>query len=59
MKIRTKEMSYEEVLKLPRPKQQHPKKPNLFFRTVMKVASIPDLRKAHFIPIISGMKLAI
>lgn len=48
MKIKVKEMPFEEVLKLPRRKIRHPRKPNLLFRTVLKTASLPDLLKTRF-----------
>ena len=48
MKIKVTEKSLEEVLAKPRIKHKRPKKPNIFFRTLMKVAGIPDLMKTHF-----------
>lgn len=48
MKIKTKESTYDEVMKLPAFKHQRPVKPNLFFRTLVRVASEPDLRAVHF-----------
>ena len=48
MKIKTKELSYEAVLALPAAKQIRPKKPNLFFRTLVRIASVPDLRAVKF-----------
>ncbi len=43
MKLKTVTKSYEEVLAIPRKKHQKPLKPNLFFRTLLKTVSIPDL----------------
>ncbi len=43
MKIKKVKKSYSEVLSAPSPKQKKPKKPNILFRTVLKVASLPDL----------------
>ena len=43
MKIKIKKRTLEEVLALPRPKHQKPKRPSLLFRTLVRVASIPDL----------------
>ncbi len=43
MKIKIKQRTLGEVLALPRPKHQKPKRPNLLFRTLVRVASIPDL----------------
>lgn len=48
MKIKIKEKTYEEVLKLPKPKIRQPKKPNLFFSTLIKIAALPDLLRTHF-----------
>ncbi|MCI8507448.1 MAG: 1-acyl-sn-glycerol-3-phosphate acyltransferase [Lachnospiraceae bacterium] len=48
MKIKIREMDYEEVLKLPGFKTRKPQKPNLIFRTIIKTLCIPDLWKTHF-----------
>ena len=48
MKIKTKKLSYEKVLKLPQKKHRRPKKPNILFRTLMRILSEPDLRATHF-----------
>ena len=48
MKIKTRELSYEEVLALPRPEHQKPKRPGLLFRSLVRAASAGDLRDAHF-----------
>lgn len=48
MKIKTAEMSYEEVLALPKPKHRKPKKPNMLFRTLLKTVSLADLHATHF-----------
>ena len=48
MKIRTKTLSYERVSALPRPKRWLPKKPNVFFRTLLRVVSQFDLWAARF-----------
>lgn len=48
MKIKTRAMSYEDVMGLSRPKHQRPHRPNWLFRTLMRVASIPDLMSAGF-----------
>ena len=48
MKIKVTEKSLEEVLALPRRKHQRPIKPNIFFRTLLKLVSLPDLLKTHF-----------
>ena len=48
MKIKTKEMSYTDVIALPKRKKFKPKKPNMLFRTLLKVVSDPELRKVGF-----------
>lgn len=48
MKIKVKEMPYEEVLMRRRPERIKPKRPNLFFRTVVRVLSEKDLRSVKF-----------
>lgn len=48
MKIKTVRADYETVVALPKPVHRRPKRPNLFFRTLMRVASAPDLRATHF-----------
>lgn len=48
MKIKTAEMSYEDVIKLPRQKHLRPKKTNAFFRLMLKVLSDVDLKKVNF-----------
>lgn len=48
MKIKTKEMSYQEVLALPVEKHIKPRRPGIFFRTLLKLVSWPDLRATHF-----------
>ena len=56
MKTIVKELSYEEVLKLPAEKTEKPVKPSLFWRTLIKLISLPDLKKAHFKYKCTGMK---
>ncbi|MBO7250764.1 MAG: 1-acyl-sn-glycerol-3-phosphate acyltransferase [Clostridia bacterium] len=48
MKIKTRELSYDEVLKLPRLQHRKPRKPSRFLATVVRVASAPTLRKTKF-----------
>lgn len=48
MKISYKEKSIEEVLSIPKRKHKRPKRPDIFFRTLMKVVAFPDLMKTHF-----------
>ena len=48
MKIATRELSYDEVLKLPRLKHKKPLKPSRFLATVVRIISAPTLRKIKF-----------
>ena len=48
MKIKTKKLSYEKVMSLPRPKHRKPLKPSIFFRTLIRVISVFDLFAARF-----------
>lgn len=48
MKIKSRDLSYDEVLKLPRLKHKNPRKPSRFLATVVRIASIPTLRKTQF-----------
>ena len=48
MKIKTKKMSWAEVQNLPRPKHKKPTRPHPLFRTVVRIASIPDLIATRF-----------
>lgn len=49
MKIKTKEISYAEVIKLSQSKKKiKPKKPNMLFRTLLKIVSMPELIATGF-----------
>ena len=48
MKINVKHLPYEKVIDLPRPPHKRPLRPNLFFRCLIRVLSIPALWKAKF-----------
>ena len=48
MKIVTKCMSYEDVLKLPRLRHKKPLKPQLWLATIVRLVCIPTLRKIKF-----------
>ena len=48
MKIKIIEKDYDKVMSLAREKHKRPKKPNMFFRTLMKVVSLPDMKKTGF-----------
>ena len=48
MKIKTKKLSWAQLQELPRPKHKKPIRPHPLFRTVVRVAAIPDLISARF-----------
>ena len=48
MKIKVTEKSYAEIMAMKKQKHIRPIKPNIFFRTLLKLVSIPDLAKTHF-----------
>ena len=48
MKIKLIKKDYDELLAAPVPKRKKPIKPNIFWRTVMKVAGLPDLWSVGF-----------
>ena len=48
MKIKTKPLSYEEVLTLPRPEHKPPRRPNPLLRAVVRLAAAGDLKATHF-----------
>lgn len=48
MKIKLVEKSYNEVMALPPEAHKLPKKPNIFWRTIMKLAGLPDLLFTRF-----------
>ena len=48
MKIKTRKLSYDEVLKLPRLKHKKPLKPSRFLATVVRIVSAPTLKKTKF-----------
>ena len=48
MKIKIKAKTYDEVMALPRPAAKKPKRPNILFRTLMRVLAIKDLIPAKF-----------
>ena len=58
MKIKTKQLSYEQVMALPRPKSRKPLRPNIILRTIMRIASLWDLLPARFTYTESRMELA-
>ena len=48
MKINTRTLPYEEVLKLPRLKHKNPRKPSKLLAAVVRIASAPTLWKTKF-----------
>ena len=48
MKIKVRNLTYDEVLKLPRLKHKKPMKPSRFLATVVRVVSAPTLKKTKF-----------
>ena len=48
MKIKCKDLDYEKVLQLPREPRFVPKRPSMFYRTLLRLLSAPDLRATHF-----------
>lgn len=48
MKIKLIKTTYTQVLKVKPPKRQKPLKPNIFFRTLARVLSCGELKKAKF-----------
>lgn len=48
MKIKVKNMRYEDVLALPREKYQKPIKPHWIFRLILRIASVLDLIAVEF-----------
>lgn len=48
MKIKVKEMSYEQVLALPTEKHVRPRRPSILFRTLLKLLALPELWATGF-----------
>ena len=48
MKLRTIAKNYEDVVAMPKPKHRKPIRPNMFFRTLLRVVSVPDLAATSF-----------
>ena len=48
MKIKTKELSYDEVMALPRPEHKPPQRPSPLLRAVVRLASAGDLKAVRF-----------
>lgn len=56
MKTTVKTMDYDAVMALPRPEHKLPKKPNLFFRTLMRTLSEFGLMGSQFTYTLEGME---
>ena len=56
MKIKTKQLSYEEVMALPRPKHCNPKKPLFLLQLVVRILAILDLVPTKFAYKTQGME---
>ena len=48
MKIKVREMSYDQVMALPRPARKKPKRPNALFRAIVRLAAMKELKKTGF-----------
>ena len=48
MKIKVIDKSYDEIMAMPKRKHIKPRKPDIFFRTLLKMVSAPDLRRVNF-----------
>ena len=48
MKIKVTDKSYDEVINIPHKKHKRPIRPNIFWRTLMRVVSSFDLKKTNF-----------
>ena len=56
MKIKTRDLDYDNVISLPQDKRMYPKRPGLLCRTLLKIASAPDLKAVDFSLTSSGME---
>ncbi len=56
MKIKTKKMDFEKARALPRAKKHKPLKPNILFRTLIRVLALPDLWATRFSYTQKGME---
>jgi hypothetical protein len=48
MKTTVKNMAYEDVMALPRPKHKHPLKPNLFWRCLIRILCVFGMMGTKF-----------
>lgn len=56
MKIKTKTMTFEQVMALPRPAHKRPFKPSLLLQTVIRIGSLPTLWRSKFTYNCHGME---
>ena len=56
MKIKTRSMTYDQVMALPKAKRRKPLRPNFLLSTVVRVAAILDLLPTHFRYTAEGME---
>lgn len=56
MKIKVTELDYDSVMALKRPEHRRPKKPNLFFRSVIRTAAEFGLKGTNFTYTMEGME---
>lgn len=56
MKIKTKTMTYEQVMALPRPAHKRPLKPSLLLQTLIRIISLPTMWKTKFHYTCHGME---
>ncbi len=56
MKIKVKEMSYEDVLALPKEKRFSPIRPSIIFRSLLKAVSAGELKDVGFTFAENGME---
>ena len=48
MKIKVQSLGYDQVIALPRPPRIPPRRPHRALRTLLKLASAPELRRVRF-----------
>ena len=58
MKVKTKKITYEQLIAMQPPKRKKLKKPSFLFRSLVRLLSIPDLMATHFSYTTSRMELA-
>ena len=56
MKISVKRMDYDKVMSLPRPKHKSPKKPNLFWRVLIRILTVFGMAGTKFKYEVEGLE---